>query len=234
MAFDILFQDEWVCAIDKPTDIMVHRSAIGTDREFVLQKLRDQLGRRVWPVHRLDRATSGVLLFALDADTARALGGAFTERRVEKRYLAVCRGWTDESGEIDHALAKHKRAELRAAVTRYRRLASCELPIPIGGHETARYSLIEAAPETGRRHQIRRHCKHMAHHLIGDTTYGDGRHNRVFRQHLNCHRMLLHASRLALDHPWEARRIDLAAPLEDEFARVALDVFGWTEEGLPV
>lgn len=233
MSFEILLRDEWLCAINKPTDIMVHRSAIGTDREFVLQKLRDQLGQRVWPVHRLDRATSGVLLFALDAETARELGEAFTHRRMNKRYLAVLRGWTEEAGTIDHPLNKHKGAEPRPAITHYRRLATCELPIPVGAHETARYSLIEAKPESGRRHQIRRHCKHISHHLIGDTTYGDGRHNRLFRQHLRCHRMLLHASALEFEHPWDGRRIELAAPLETEFARVAGEAFGWNEGVMP-
>lgn len=229
MAFEILLQDEWLCAINKPPGIMVHRSKIGSDREFVLQKLRDQLGRHVWPLHRLDRATSGVLLFALDPETAKQVGQAFMDRRIDKGYLAVVRGWTDEAGAIEHPLARHKGAEPRAAMTRYERLATCELPIPIGGFETARYSLVEASPATGRRHQIRRHFKHISHHLIGDTTYGDGRHNRLFREHLQCHRMLLHASRLAFEHPWEGRRIDLAAPLESEFAEVAEAIFGWPE-----
>lgn len=225
MAYPIIFRDDWLCAIEKPAGIMVHRSSIGTDREFVLQNLRDQLGRRVWPVHRLDRATSGVLLFALDPETAKSIGTAFMDRRVNKRYLAVVRGWTEGSGTLDHPLAKHKHGERKEAVTHYQRLATCELPIPVGGHETGRYSLVEAAPETGRRHQIRRHFKHISHHLIGDTTYGDGRHNRLFRQHLNCHRMLLHASRLELEHPRDGDRLVLEAPLKGEFARLAAEIF---------
>lgn len=231
MSFEILLHDEWLCAVNKPTGIMVHRTGISTDREFVMQNLRDQLGQRVWPVHRLDRATSGILLFALDPATAKALGQAFMTRRVDKRYLAVVRGWTDEQGSIDHPLARHRAAAPRAATTRYQRLATCELPIPVGGFETARYSLLEASPETGRRHQIRRHFKHISHHLIGDTTYGDGRHNRLFRQHLNCHRMLLHASGLELDHPHDGHRLRLTAPLDGEFARVAKEVFGYGDAG---
>lgn len=234
MSFEILYVDDWLCAVNKPPGIMVHRSSIGNDRAFVLQKLRDQLGRRVWPVHRLDRATSGVLLFALGPESARPIGQAFMDRRVDKAYLAVVRGWLDEGGAIDHPLARHKQAEPREARTGYRRLATCELEIPVGDFETARYSLVEAVPETGRRHQIRRHFKHISHHLIGDTTYGDGRHNRLFRQHLDCHRMLLHASRLEIDHPHDGRRLVLQAPLDGEFARVAEDVFGRAEEGANV
>lgn len=226
MSFEILHRDEWLCAINKPTGIMVHKSSISTDREFVMQNLRDQLGQRVWPAHRIDRATSGVLLFALDPATAKVLGQAFMTRRVGKRYLAVVRGWTEEQGSIDYPLARHKHAEPREARTPYARLATCELPIPVGGFETARYSLLEVSPETGRRHQIRRHFKHISHHLIGDTTYGDGHHNRFFRQHLNCHRMLLHASELELDHPRDGSRLRLTAPLDGEFARIAGEVFG--------
>lgn len=230
-SFRLLHLDRCLCAIDKPSGIMVHRSNKGSDREFVLQALRDQLGQRVWPAHRLDRATSGVLLFALDAETARALGEAFMARRVAKSYLAVTRGWTAQGGMIDHPLARHRRVEARRALTRYRRLATCELPIPVPPHPSARYSLIEARPETGRRHQLRRHFKHISHHLIGDTTYGDGRHNRVFRQHLGCHRLLLHASRLELDHPVDGTRLVLHAPLGGEFARVACELFGGVEAG---
>lgn len=225
MTLEVLYLDRWLCAINKPVGVMVHRSTLGTDRHFLLQMLRDQLGQKVWPLHRLDRATSGVLLFALDVDTARRVGLAFQERRIDKHYRAVCRGWPDESGLIDHPLARHRQAEARPATTRYRRLAVCELLIPVSGHETARYALVEVCPETGRRHQIRRHFKHLSHHLIGDTTYGDGRHNRLFRQHLRCHRLLLHASRLVLTHPAHGRQLEIEAPPDGDFARIEIELF---------
>lgn len=222
----IIYQDEWLCAIDKPCDMMVHFSRLGTDRQFVVQLLRDQIGRKVWPVHRLDRATSGVLLFALDRDTASAVGKQFMAQTVVKRYLAVARGWIDEHGEVDHPLRKHKSAtEGQPSLTRYRRLATCELPMAMGEHDSVRYSLVEASPKTGRRHQIRRHFKHISHHLIGDTTYGDGRHNRIFRQHFACHRLLLHARRLELTHPQDGQQMVLDAPLDGEFAQVANRLF---------
>ena len=226
-AFRIIHRDEWLCAIDKPCDIMVHQSRIGTDRQFVVQLLRDQLGQRVWPVHRLDRATSGVLLFALDRDTASDVGKQFMAQEVTKRYLAVARGWVAEQGEIDHPLKKDKRAdEGQPARTRFRRLATSELPIALGEHQTVRHSLVEAFPETGRRHQIRRHFKHISHHLIGDTTYGDGRHNRLFRQHLGCHRLLLHASVLALKHPADGSILQLKAELGGAFRELVERLFG--------
>ncbi|QOC23551.1 pseudouridylate synthase [Wenzhouxiangella sp. AB-CW3] len=225
--FRIVYQDQWLCAIDKPCDLMVHQSKLGTDRQFAVQLLRDQIGQKVWPVHRLDRATSGVLLFALDRETASAVGRQFMAQSVDKRYLAVVRGWVDAAGEIDHPLKKHKTAaEGQPSQTGYRRLAKAELPFPMGEHDTVRYSLVEAVPKSGRRHQIRRHFKHISHHLIGDTTYGDGRHNRLFRQHLGCHRLLLHAASLELRHPYECRDIRLAASLNDKFTEVVDRVFG--------
>ena len=216
----VLFQDRWLCAIDKPCGLLVHKSARGDDRVFAMQLLRDQLGQKVWPVHRLDRATSGVLLFALDADTAAAVGKQIMARTIVKRYLAVVRGYTDIAGSIDHPLATGDQREDQAACTGYRRLATLELPIPVGRYSSARYSLVEVVPHTGRTHQIRRHFKHIFHPLIGDTTYGEGRHNRLFRMHFNCHRLLLHAIELALDHPWSNERLAIKAPLSGSFERI--------------
>lgn len=183
-----------------------------------MQMLRDQLGKRVWPVHRLDRATSGLLLFALDADSAAHLGRQFMARAVAKRYLAVVRGHVDGQGLIDHALESGRREQ--AARTRYQHLARMELPYAIGRYPSARYSLVSAVPETGRMHQIRRHFKHIFHPLIGDTTYGEGRHNRLFRELFACHRLLLHASRLRFVHPASDKTMELHAPTTGTFRRI--------------
>jgi tRNA pseudouridine65 synthase len=219
-ALPILFRDRWLCAIDKPCGLMVHRTSLGDDRVFALQLLRDQLGQRVWPLHRLDRATSGVLLFALDGDTAAAVGQQIMERRLGKRYLAVVRGFTDPSGRIDHPLDTGDHRADQAAVTDYRRLATMELPEPVGRYPVARYSLVEVQPRSGRTHQIRRHFKHLFHPLIGDTTYGEGRHNRLFRRRFGCHRLLLHAVELKLAHPWTRQDLAVRAPTEGSFRRI--------------
>lgn len=216
----IVYQDRWLCAIDKPCDLMVHRSALGTDRHFALQLLRNQLGQRVWPIHRLDRATSGVLMFALDADTAAALGEQMMARQIDKRYLAVVRGYVDDEGLIDHPLLAEGAGEAQAAQTGYRCLARVEWPIAVGRYSTARYSLVEARPLTGRMHQIRRHFKHIFHPIIGDTTYGEGRHNRLFREHFDCHRLLLHASELGFRHPETGQNLTIKAPPTGELQRV--------------
>jgi tRNA pseudouridine65 synthase len=169
--------------------------------------LRDQLGQRVFPVHRLDRATSGVLLFALDSEMAAVIGKSFAERRIEKIYLALCRGKPPDSGTIDYAVPCDKDGERVPAVTNYRRLWS-----------DGRYSWMELSPLTGRYHQLRRHMKHISHHLIGDVRYGKGDHNRFFREHHGLHRIALHASVLVLPDPAGGEAIRIEAPLPDDLA----------------
>lgn len=230
----ILYQDDWLVAVDKPCGMMVHRSRLSEDDTFVLQTLRDQIGRRVYPAHRLDRPTSGVLLFTLDPDTARALGATFTARQVVKRYLAVVRGYTAEHGVIDYPLSGESAdGALQAAVSRYRRLAITELPVSVDRYPTSRYSLVEVEPETGRMHQIRRHFAHISHPLIGDTTHGQGRHNRLFRERFDSHRLLLHAWRMELAHPVTGKPLDIVAPPDDGFSRV-LQALGWQLDALGI
>jgi tRNA pseudouridine65 synthase len=224
----ILYQDEHYVAIDKPSGMLVHRTRIAEEAEYAMQRLRDQLGQHVFVVHRLDRPTSGVLLFALSSEAAREMCAVFESRQVEKRYLAVVRGWTDEAGVIDYALREEKHKEAQQALTRYRRLATVELDIPIGRYPQARYSLVEALPETGRMHQIRKHFAHIFHPLLGDTTYGEGRHNRLFRDHYGCERLLLMATLLRFIHPYSREPVTIhAAPPED--VRTLFAQLGWTE-----
>jgi tRNA pseudouridine65 synthase len=194
--------------------------------DFLVDRLRVQFARDVVLVHRLDRATSGCLLVAFDRGIAGALGEQFMTRAVEKTYLAVCRGWPDEAGTIDHPLDGGPGKPLKKpAVTRYRRLAVGELDQPSAKFPTSRYALLECTPDTGRWRQIRRHLKHIFHHLIGDTSHGDGHHNRIFRA-LGVQRMLLHAHALAFTHPRGGERIAVSAPLDAQFER-ALALFDW-------
>lgn len=226
MHLQILYQDEHYVAIDKPPGLLVHRSPISRDRVFALQTLRDQLGQRVYPVHRLDRATSGVLLFGLSSLAASRLVERFESRQVDKIYLAVARGWTDDEGLIDHPLADEEGNGTRQpARTRYHRLATLELPFTVDRYPSARYSLLSVSPETGRRQQIRKHLKHISHHVIGDTTHGNGRHNRFFRQHLGLNRLLLTAQRLSFVHPFDGRRVTIAAAPDADWSMLG-ELFG--------
>ena len=224
---DVLYRDERLCALHKPSGIMVHRTNISTDRVFLADRLREHLGQRVWTVHRLDRATSGVLLFALDVDAAADIGRQFEAGTVGKRYLAVVRGWLDDQGTVDRAL-RGSRNRMQDAITHYRCLARTELPIPVAPHDTARYSLAELVPETGRMHQIRRHLNHISHPVIGDVNHGDRRHNRLFRARFSCHRLLLHAAELGVDHPASAERLAIRAHPPAPF-RGVIEALGWRD-----
>ena len=221
-ALDVLHLEESFAVVDKPAGLMVHDSKLARgETDFMADRLREQFGRPIFLVHRLDRATSGCLLLAFDRETASALGKSLMAGEVEKGYLAVCRGWpADEEFTVDHPLdGGPGKPQKKPAVTRFQRLATAELPIPSAGFETSRYALLRAWPETGRFRQIRRHLKHLSHHLIGDTSHGDGRHNRSFRM-LGIHRMLLHAEQLSFPHPRDpVRRVHAVASPDAEFAR---------------
>ena len=225
----ILYRDEHLVAVDKPAGLLVHRSPIAADAEdFLVQRLRRTLGQRVYTAHRLDRPTSGVMVFGLTPEAGTALSLRFERREVHKRYLAVVRGWTDDTGEIDYALADAKGGNARAAVTRYRTIARVELPFAVGPYATSRYSLLLAEPFGGRYHQIRRHFHHIFHPLIGDTTHGEGRHNRLFRDQFGINHLLLHALGLRLAHPFDDTELDLLAPLGPTWCAL-LERLGWAE-----
>lgn len=197
---DILYRDDDLVAINKPDALLVHRTRFAADGLAALQILRDQIGCTVYPVHRLDRATSGVLLFALNPDAASCLGKAFAGREVHKVYRAVVRGRAPDQGEIDHPVVDADEGIPREARTRFRCLETLMLDAEVEGRP-AIYSLVEVVPETGRRHQIRRHLKHIHHPIVGDTMYGRGAHNRFFRERFGVYRLLLHARSLTVPHP---------------------------------
>lgn len=215
-------------AVAKPPGMAVHRSEQVHDRAPALQVLRDQLGCWVYPVHRLDRGTSGVLLFALDPDTARVVGEALTQRDVDKRYLAVVRGFAPEHADIDYPLREEPESPLQPARTTLQRRGTVVLPIPVGRYPEARYSLVELRPHTGRLHQLRKHMAHLRHPIVGDVRHGEGRHNRLFREHFGVHRMLLHARAMALPHPVTRAPLELRAPLDAELATL-LTTLGWSD-----
>jgi tRNA pseudouridine65 synthase len=221
----ILYRDDYLAAVNKPPGLLVHRTGLDAgETRFALQLLRDQLGQPVWPVHRLDKGTSGVLLFALDAQTASLLGRRFESgESLRKTYRAVVRGWPADEGLIDHPLKRMpddmrtEREEVQDAVTRFCTLARYELPLPQGGFASTRCALLELLPLTGRRHQLRRHCKHIAHPLIGDATHGKGPLNRALAAFLDEQRLWLHAARLDLSHPVTGLALEVQADTGPEW-----------------
>lgn len=228
MSLNLLYQDDALVIVDKPPGLAVHRShLVGDDDDYLIDRLRAQIGGTPYLAHRLDRATSGVLLVAKSREIAAELGRQLMERSVGKDYLAVVRGWPEESGCIDHPLSGASlKGPVREARTHWRRLAMVEVPLAMGRYPQQRYSLLAVSPETGRYQQIRRHFAHASHHLIGDTTHGRGDHNRLFRIHWSVHRLLLHAWRLSFAHPLTQERLTVQAPLDANWQRV-LAAFGW-------
>ena len=228
---EILHQDDALVAVNKPAGLAVHRSKMVNDAEhYLVDVLREQLGGSVYLAHRLDRATSGVLLVARSSEVAAALGEQFMGRDVRKQYLTVVRGWPEPTeGAIDYPLpGSRETGPRREARTRYRRLATTEVPIELGRYPQQRYALLLAEPESGRFRQIRKHLAHLHHPVIGDCQHGRGDHNRLYKQHFGCHRMLLHAWRLDFTHPVSGVAMTLHAPLD--FAYTALlERFGWAE-----
>lgn len=227
----ILYQDEYLVAIDKPAGLLVHRTALARrERWFAMQMLRDQVGQHVFPIHRLDRPTSGVLLFALSSECAALMAEQFSNHTLTKEYLALVRGWLQEAGRLDYPLkeeldkttdAKAKvDKEAQSAITRYQPKALLELPIAAGRYQSARYSLMRLQPETGRKHQLRRHMAHLRHPIIGDTTHGDGRQNRAFAAATGVARLMLHAHSLSFNHPYTGQRVKVEAPIPESWQQL--------------
>ena len=225
---EIIFEDADLLAANKPAGLLVHRSKIAIDEnDFLLERLKAQAGTNLFLAHRLDRATSGVLLLAKSREVAGELGRLFMAREVTKKYLAVVRGWPAAEGVIDYPLpGVRERGPRKPAMTRWRTLATTTVPIEMGRYPEQRYALVEAAPETGRYRQIRKHFHHVSHHIVGDTSHGRGDHNRLWRIHFSMHRMLLHAWRLEFAHPLSGISLTLTAAPDEIWQRV-LERFAW-------
>lgn len=227
-ALDVVYQDAHLVAIHKPAGLLVHRSPIDRrETRFALQMTRDRVGQKVFALHRLDKATSGLLLFALDADTAAAMARDFAQRRVQKTYLALVRGWPQDEGQIDKALQykadalagpeRSADAPPQEALTHYCTLARATLDRPMGRYAQQRYALLELKPSTGRKHQLRRHLSHINHPIVGDVNHGDRHHNHLFHDWRGMHRLYLAATRLGFVHPHTGQELHLQAPVQADF-----------------
>ncbi|MDM5272200.1 tRNA pseudouridine(65) synthase TruC [Sulfurovum sp. zt1-1] len=234
---EVLYQDRFLIAVNKPSGLLVHKSPIDKhETRFALQIVRDQIGQYVYPVHRLDKPTSGILLFALDQEVAKVMSDMFRSGNVSKEYVAVVRGYCEEEGFIDHPLkqmldtkAQKEQGitkEAQDAQTYYKRVATVELPYAVSRYSVARYSLVRLQPKTGRKHQLRRHMKHIFHPIIGDTKHGRGEHNKLFRDKFDVHRLLLHANRMNFEHPVTKEKLEISAPLDETFEKL-FEIFGW-------
>jgi len=221
----IIYQDEYLVAISKPHGLLVHRSSIAANHEvFALQLLRDQIGQKVYPIHRLDSKTSGALLFALDPVTNAAVQNQFSNNQTQKMYHAIVRGYFPNEITVDHPVI-NARGKMKDAITEFSLLNQAEINVPMGKFQTSRYSLIEARPQTGRMHQIRRHLNHLRHPIIGDRPHGCSKQNRLFKQKWDMTTTMLHAKRLVITHPVSGAELVLQAEYSSEFLRV-MEILG--------
>ena len=233
---EVLYQDDEMIAVNKPSGWFVHRSLLDPKvTDIVLQHLRDQVGKYLYPIHRLDRPTSGVLLFAFSAESARFLSEQMMNHTAQKEYLAIVRGYVEGEGKIDHALSfiKDKIAdkdsgekEDQEAISYFSGIHKVELNLSTGKYPTSRYSLVRLKPITGRKHQLRRHMNHISHPIIGDTTYGDLRHNRLFLKEFDVDRLMLHANKITIIHPSTKKALTIEAPLDSLWITLLIE-FGW-------
>ncbi|SHM83600.1 tRNA pseudouridine65 synthase [Cyclobacterium lianum] len=226
----VLYEDDHYLAVHKPVGVLVHKTPLERDpaAKFAVQILRKQVGYKVYPLHRIDRPTSGILLFAKNQLAASALQPQFAGTGIKKYYLSIVRGYLPEAhGLIDHPLAKDLVHELQPAVTEYWRLSETEIPYASSNrYATSRYALVKVYPHTGRMHQIRRHFAHIRHYVIGDRTHGDNKQNRFFERHFNMHLMLLHAWKMEFSHPFLLKDIKITARPPEHFEEMASKL-GW-------
>lgn len=219
LELEILYQDDILVAINKPHGLAVHASKMHPeDTEFALQLLRDQIGQKVYPSHRLDKKTSGILLFALDKEFDGPLQVLFAQNQVKKTYHAILRGFIEEDGEVDYALSNTK-GKVQEALTFYKAIQQFEIDVPFGKFQTSRYSLVELKPQTGRYHQLRKHMAHIMHPIIGDRPHGCNKQNRFWKEHFKLDSMMLHAQELIFTHPITRNEIKIQAPYSKEFKR---------------
>jgi len=212
---EIIHEDEQIIAINKPHGLLVHKSNLAKDaEEFALQKLRNQVGHRVYTTHRLDRKTAGALIFAKSKDVQKEINLVFQNKAITKTYLAIVRGYTDDSGNIDYPLTNDK-GKVKNAITDYKTLERLEIPVSFGKFSTSRYSLVELKPQPGRYHQLRKHMAHIYHPIIGDRPHGCNKQNRFWKEQFGLREMLLHAYNLEFNFKGES--LIIKAPLSNTF-----------------
>ncbi|WP_221409041.1 pseudouridine synthase [Reichenbachiella versicolor] len=214
---EIIYQDEHFIAINKPHGLIVHRSNLAKDATiFALQELRNQINQAVYPAHRIDRKTSGILLFALSRNALSEIRKLFENKSITKKYLSIVRGYTPNQQSINYPLTNEKGVS-QPSITHFQTIERTEINIPFGKHQTSRYSLIEVSPETGRMHQIRKHMAHIFHPIIGDRPHGCNKQNKLFLERWGIKTMFLHASSLSFVHPFTKECITISAKPQSEF-----------------
>lgn len=223
----ILYEDAHILAVNKPNNVLVHRSFMARDRDneaTLLDLLHKQLGYKCYPVHRLDRKTSGVLLLTKKREEVKEFQVLFQDNKVQKSYYALVRGFAPETGLIESPVKGREAKVYKEAITQYKKIDQIELDIAVHPYPKSRYSLLELRPKTGRLHQLRIHMNKISHPIIGDTKYGDRNHNRMFESEYNCPQLFLHAAELSFEHPFNSSDVLIKAPFPSHWSCVSFDL----------
>lgn len=229
MHIPIIYEDDHVFAVNKPNDVLVHKSHYArniTDHTLIELLQQQTQYHSLMPIHRLDRKTSGVILFAKEKEYLPVFSKLFEHQAIHKTYKAIVRGHTPSSGEIDTPIKRDDNGVYKAALTHYKTLATVSLPIPVKPYDNARYSLIELMPKTGRMHQLRKHMNKISHPIVGDHKYGDRFHNRMFVEKMNLSTLLLHATKIEFIHPYSNQVTTITAPLPQPWDEI-LNKLDW-------
>ncbi len=212
---EVLFEDDYCIIVNKPNNILVHHSYYSrniTD-DSLLQLLTKQFNCKHYPVHRLDRKTSGVILLAKDKSNVNLFQDLFIQQAITKKYLALARGYCQDIGKIDTPIKNPDTGVYKDALTCYHTLHKIELNIPVKPYKTCRYSLLSLEPKTGRMHQLRKHLNKISHPIIGDHKYGNRHHNKMFADKFEIDNLYLHAHSLSFVHPFKGEPINVSAPI---------------------
>jgi tRNA pseudouridine65 synthase len=229
MGIEICFEDKYMIVVNKPNNVLIHHSfmARNMDEESTLiDLLQEQLNLKLYPVHRLDRKTSGVILLVKKREDVRVFQDLFKQNEIQKTYYALVRGFAPESGVIDSPVKGRDANVHKEAKTVYRKLQETALDIPVHPYSSSRYSLLELKPQTGRLHQLRIHMNKISHPIVGDPKYGDRFHNRMFENELNFSKMFLHASSIQFKHPFMKIELIIKADFPEDWMVLA-EKFAW-------
>lgn len=223
MNLEIVYEDQWCFVVNKPNNLLVHHSyyARNIEEDSLVELLKKQGYETPVPVHRLDRKTSGLILFSKTKEDVPVFQKLFDENKIEKTYWALVRGHVSESGIVDSPV-KNERSNYKEACTEYSCLKTFERDYDIPPYPTQRYSLVEFKPKTGRYHQLRIHANKISHPIINDPKYGNRHHNHYFQENLGIHELFLHAKKLNLVHPVTGSNIEVEAELPDHWKRFSL------------
>ncbi len=229
MNLEIIYEDAYLLCVSKPNNVLVHHahhSRNVADEDSLLQLIENELGIKAYPIHRLDRKTSGIIMLAKETKYVSKFQELFTNNEIQKTYFGVVRGYSPDSKTIDSPVKGRDANVHKEALTHLRTLEKITLDIPVKPYDSSRYSLVELAPKTGRMHQLRVHSNKISHPLIGDSKYGDKNHDVMFDENFGWTNMFLHAGKLEFTHPFSSEALVLKATFPKDWIAL-FDKFSW-------